>query len=279
MCALLGVSKSGYYGWRDRPPSSRVTRRRGAHREDPPASTPRLEATYGYRRVTAELIDEHGEQVGRHRVARLMRTAGIQGVTRRKFCRTTRRDDRARPAPDLLDRDFTAARPDARWVADITYVPTWAGFLFLAVVLDVFTRQVVGWSMSATQNTELVTRALQMAVARGRPGGVVVHHSDQGCQYTSYDFARACRAAGVERSMGSVGDCFDNAMAESFFATFECELIDRSVFENRNQARMAIFDYIEGFYNTWRRHSSIGNLCPVEFERRWRANLTSSNAA
>ena len=165
--------------------------------------------TYGYRRVTAELIDEQGEQVGRHRVARLMRKAQLQGVTRRKFCRTTRRDDRARPAPDLLDRDFTATAPDQRWVADITYVPTWAGFLFLATVLDVFTRQVVGWSMSSNQNTELVTRALQMAVRRRRPTGVVVHHSDQGCQYTSYDFARACRAARVERSMGSVGDCFD----------------------------------------------------------------------
>jgi putative transposase len=164
-------------------------------------------------------------------------------------------------------------------VADITYVPTWVGFLFFAVVLDVFTRKVVGWSMSANQNTELVTRALQMAVARRRPSGVVVHHSDQGCQYTSYDFARACRAAGVERSMGSVGDCFDNAMAESFFATLECELIDRSVFQNRSQARMAIFDYIEGFYNTWRRHSSIGNLCPAEYERRWRAHVISSNAA
>ncbi len=174
-----------------------------------------------------------------------MRREGLEGVTRRKFCRTTRRDESARPAPDLLERDFSAPAPDQRWVADITYVPTWAGFLFLAIVLDVCTRKVVGWSMSATQNTELVVRALKMAVARQRPTGVVVHHSDQGCQYASYDFARACRAAGVDRSMGSVGDCYDNAMAESFFATLECELIDRSVFENRNQARMAIFDYIE----------------------------------
>ena len=208
-----------------------------------------------------------------------MKKAHLQGVTRRKFCRTTRRDDRARPAPDLLERDFSAPGPDHRWVADITYVPTWAGFLFLAVVLDVYTRKVVGWSMSANQNTELVTRALKMAVSRQKPNGVVVHHSDQGCQYTSYDFARACRAAGVERSMGSVGDCFDNAMAESFFATLECELIDRSVFENRNMARMAIFDFVEGFYNTWRRHSSIGNLCPTEYERRWHAQAPLSNAA
>jgi putative transposase len=138
--------------------------------------------TYGYRRVTAQLVDGRGHAVGRHRVARLMRRAGIQGVTRRKFCRTTRRDERARPVPDLLERDFTAAGPDRRWVADITYVSTWSGFLFLAVVIDVFSRRVVGWSMSSQQRTELVTSALRMAVTRRRPIGVVVHHSDQGCQ-------------------------------------------------------------------------------------------------
>ena len=164
-------------------------------------------------------------------------------------------------------------------MADITYVPTWSGFLFLAVVIDVFSRKVVGWSMSAKQRTELVAHALEMAVQRRRPTGVVVHHSDQGCQYTSYDFAKACRAAGVERSMGSVGDCFDNALAESFFATLECELLDRSVFANRNQARIAVFDFIEAFYNPWRRHSSIGNLSPVEYERRWHAKSLSCEAA
>ena len=278
MCRLFGVSKSGYYGWRSRPASARtladevlIEKIRLVHDQS--------RGTYGYRRVTTELIECHDERVGRHRVARLMAKAQLQGVTRRKFCRTTRRDEQARPVPDLLGRDFTATGPDRRWVADITYVPTWAGFLFLAVVLDVYTRKVVGWSMSANQNTELVTRALNMAVTRQRPTSVVVHHSDQGCQYTSFDFAKACRTAGVERSMGSVGDCFDNAMAESFFATLECELIDRSVFENRNQARMAIFEYIEGFYNTWRRHSSIGNICPSEYERRWRTNNYPSNAA
>ncbi len=278
MCRILGVSTSGYYGWRTRPPSARaisdevLSEKIGLIHDQ-------SRKTYGYRRITSELVDEHDEAVGRHQVARLMRRANLQGVTRRKFCRTTRRDDRARPALDLLERDFSAPAPNRRWVADITYVPTWAGFLFLAVVLDVCTRKVVGWSMSANQNTELVTRALQMATSRQRPDGVVVHHSDQGCQYTSYDFAKACREAGVERSMGSVGDCFDNAMAESFFATLECELIDRSVFENRNMARMAIFDFIEGFYNSWRRHSSIGNVCPAEFERRWHAQATSSHAA
>jgi putative transposase len=278
MCRVLGVSRSGYYGWQSRPPSARALsdevlteRIRAIHAQS--------RGTYGYRRTTDELTDGQGESVGRHRVARLMRLAGIAGVTRRKFCRTTRRNDLDGPAPDLLKRDFTATGPNQRWVADITYVPTWSGFLFLAVVIDVFSRKVVGWSMSANQRTELVVKALRMATETRRPEGVVVHHSDHGCQYTSYDFGKACRAAGVERSMGTVGDCYDNAMAESFFATLECELIDRSAFRNRNEARMAVFDFIEGFYNTWRRHSSVGSLCPDEFERRWHAAFESREAA
>jgi putative transposase len=278
MCRTLGVSTSGYYGWRDRPPSERALadevlteQIREVHQQS--------RQTYGYRRVTAELTDGEGQQVGKHRVARLMRKASIQGVTRRHFCRTTRRDEADQPVPDLINRDFTAPGPDRRWVADITYVPTWSGFVYLAIVLDVFSRRVVGWSMSASLKTEVVTRALRMAVGRRRPAGVVVHHSDHGCQYTSYDFAKACRATRVERSMGSVGDCYDNAMAESFFATLECELIDRSTFESRNQARLAVFDFIEAFYNPWRRHSSLGNLSPAEFERRWHTNPASREAA
>jgi len=181
MCRALGVSTSGYYGWRDRPPSERALadevlteQIRTIHAES--------RRTYGYRRVTAELTDGQGEEVGRHRVARLMRKAGIQGVTRRRFCRTTRRDESDEPVPDLINRDFTASGPDRRWVADITYVPTWQGFVFLAVVLDVFSRRIVGWSMSASLETEVVTRALRMAVGRRRPADVVVHHSDHGCQ-------------------------------------------------------------------------------------------------
>ena len=278
LCRTLGVSTSGYYDWRHRSPSRRAL--------DDEVLTEEIRLvhgqsrqTYGYRRVTAELVDGRGRSVGRHRVARLMRRAGIVGVTRRRFCRTTRRDERARPAPDLLQRDFSAAGPDRRWVADITYVPTWSGLLFLAVVIDVFSRRVVGWSMSAHQRTELVTNALTMAVRRRRPAAVVVHHSDQGCQYTSYDFARACRAAGVERSMGSVGDCYDNALAESFFATLECELLDRAIFPNRNAARVAVFDFVERFYNPWRRHSSIGYISPAEFERRWQPRADACDAA
>ena len=278
MCRVLGVSTSGFYDWRERPASPRALADEVLVEQIRLIHTGSRE-TYGYRRVTAELADDHGMRVGRHRVARLMRRAGIHGVTRRRFCRTTRRDDTGRPAPDLLDRDFTATAPNQRWVADITYIPTWSGFLFLAVVVDVFSRRVVGWAMSSNQRTELVTSALRMAVEQRRPDGVVVHHSDQGCQYTSYDFARACRDASIERSMGSVGDCFDNAMAESFFATLECELLDRSVFPNRNDARMAVFDYIECFYNPKRRHSSIGNLAPAIFEERWHATADLRDAA
>ncbi len=277
-CRVLGVSTSGYYGWRSRPPSVRSLADEVLTEQIRMIHT-QSRQTYGYRRIRAELVDGHRLAVGRHRVARLMRQAGIQGVTRRKFCRTTRRDDWAQPVPDLLRRDFSATAPDRAWVADVTYVPTWSGFLFLAVVVDVFSRRVIGWAMSANQRTELVTAALRMAVVRRRPIGVVVHHSDQGCQYTSYDFARACRQAGVERSMGSVGDCYDNALAESFFATLECELLDRTVFANRNAARLAIFDFIERFYNPWRRHSSIGDLSPAEFERRWHAKSHACDAA
>ena len=265
MCRVLGVSKSGYYCWLNRPPSLRAI--------DDEVMTEKIisihaqsRKTYGYRRIRDELVDEHKEHVSKHRVARLMRNAGIEGVTRRKFCRTTRRDESARPAPDLLERDFQADAPDRRWVADITYVPTWSGFLFLAIVLDVFSRRVVGWSMSANQNTELVTRALQMAVTRRRPDGVVVHHSDQGCQYTSYDFARACRAANVERSMGSVGDCFDNAVIESFWSRMQVELLNRRRWSTRIELASAIFDYLEIFHNRQRRHSSLSMLTPVEFE-------------
>ena len=179
MCTLLGVSKSGYYCWRERPPSKRALDDAVLSEKIHQIHT-QSRGTYGYRRIRDELVDEHGVDVGDGRVARLMRLAELQGVTRRKFCRTTLRDESARPAPDLLERDFSAPEPDQRWVADITYVPTWAGFLFLAIVLDVCTRKIVGWSMSATQNTELVSRALKMAVARQRPRGVVVHHSDQG---------------------------------------------------------------------------------------------------
>ena len=168
--------------------------------------------------------------------------------------------------PDLVERRFQADVPDQLWVADIIYVPTWAGFVFLAVVVDAFSRRVVGWSRASHLRTELVLEAPNMALWQRCPGSVI-HHSDQGSQCTSYAFGKRCREMGVMPSMGSVGDCFDNTMAESFFATLECELIDRRVFRTQAEARMAIFEYIEGWYNPHRRHSRLGYLSPVNFER------------
>lgn len=264
-CRVLGVSPSGYYAWRNRVPSARaasdaalLSRIRAIHA--------RSKGTYGMPRVRAELA-ACGTRVSRKRVARLMRAAGLAGVSRRKGCRTTRRGLDARPVPDLVARKFVADAPDWLWVADITYVPTWAGFLYLAVVLDAFSRRVVGWAMANHLRTELVLDALNMALWRRRPEGVI-HHSDQGCQYTSIAFGSRCREAGVRPSMGSVGDCFDNAMCESFFATLECELLDRTRFRTQAEARPAIFDFIEGWYNTHRRHSGLDYLSPIDYEKR-----------
>jgi putative transposase len=195
-----------------------------------------------------------------------MRAAGLEGVSRRKGWKTTVRDANARPAPDLVERAFTAEGPNRLWVADITYIPTWAGFLFLAVVLDAWSRLIVGWAMATHLRTELVLQALNVAVSQRQPTSVV-HHSDQGCQYTSVAFGKRCREAGVRPSMGSVGDCFDNAMCESFFATLECELLDRQTLRTQAEARLAVFDFIEGWYNTQRRHSGIGYLSPIAYER------------
>jgi putative transposase len=269
MCRLLGVSPSGYYAWAKRQPSRRartdaalVAQIRTAHAAS--------RGTYGVPRVHAELAAE-GIRVGRKRVARLMSQAGLAGVSRRKFVTTTVKGD-GRQAPDLVERNFTAEAPDRLWVADITYVPSWAGFLYLAVVLDAFSRRVVGWAMATTLATQLVLDALNMALLMRRPRGVI-HHSDQGSQYTSIAFGHRCREAGVRPSMGSVGDAYDNAMCESFFATLECELLARHRFKTPAEARTAIFQFIEGFYNPRRRHSSIGYLSPIDCERRHQAMI------
>ena len=223
--------------------------------------------SYGAPRIQAELAGQ-GTRVSRKRVARVMRQAGLAGASRRKGTRTTRRDPQARPAPDLVERKFHADAPNRLWVADTTYVPTQAGFLYVAIVLDVFSRRVVGWSMDRRHRTELVLGALDMAVQQRRPDSVI-HHSDQGCQHTSFAFRERCRKWGVTQSMGSAGDCFDNAMAESFFATLECELLDRARFRNRRQARRAIFEFIERWYNRHRRHKGIGQQSPMAFERNY----------
>jgi putative transposase len=265
MCRVLEVSTSGYYAWRKRPLSARA-QRDAELRARIRLIHERSRGTYGRPRVHAEL-KEAGERVAAKRVGRLMREESLEGVSRRKRITTTVRGADARPATDLVDRNFAANGPDELWVADITYVPTWAGFLYLAVVLDAWSRRVVGWAMTDHLSTELVVDALDMALWQRRPESVV-HHSDQGCQYTSTAFGSRCREMGVRPSMGSVGDCYDNAMCESFFATLECELLDRQMLRTHAEARRAIFEFIEGWYNPHRRHSSLGYLSPVNFERR-----------
>jgi putative transposase len=272
LCRVLGVSPSGFWAWRARPRSARAASD-GALTERIRAIHAASRGTYGAPRIRAELVAA-GTGCARKRVARLMRDAGLAGVHRRRHVRTTRRAAGASAAPDLVGRDFSASGPDRLWVADITYLPTDAGFLYLAAVVDAWSRRVVGWSMAGHLRTELVTAALDMALVARRPGAGLVHHSDHGCQYTSVAFGRRLAEAGVAPSMGSVGDAYDNALAESFFASLESELIDRTSWATPTEARAAVFEYIEVFYNRQRRHSAIGYLSPDEFERRYRPAAT-----
>ncbi len=272
MARVLGVSKAGYYAWRQRPAS--------AHAMADAALLKRVRTihagsrqTYGAPRVHADLRGR-GERHSRKRIARLMREAGLVGASHRRGGPiTTRRDKDARPAPDLVDRNFSATAPNQLWVADITYVPTAAGFLYLAVVLDAWSRKIVGWSMANHLHTELVLDAMAMAVGQRRPKDVI-HHSDQGSQYTSMAFGKRCREAGVRPSMGSVGDAYDNAMAESFFSTLEAELLSRRRFTSQAEARMACFSYIEGWYNPARLHSGLGYRSPITYEADMQAAMT-----
>jgi putative transposase len=274
MCRRLGVSTAGYYAWLKRLPSARAV-------ADARLSTTihlihaGSRGTYGAPRVHAELAHDHDVHCGRKRVARLMRIAGLRGVCRRRYVRTTRRDELAELSDDLVHRQFHTSEPNRLWVADVTYLPTWQGFLYLAVILDAFSRRVVGWSMASYLRTELVLDALEMALWNRRPEPGLVHHTDHGSQYTSLAFGRRCREAGIAQSMGSVGDSYDNALAESFFASLECELIDRSRWRSFTEARMAIFDYLECFYNPRRRHSSLGYLSPADYERRPPSHTTA----
>jgi putative transposase len=274
MARVLGVSKAGYYAWRHRPPS--------AHARADEVLLARIKTvyissrqTYGAPRVHAELRAV-GERHGRKRIARLMRAAGLVGASRRRSGPiTTQRDKQARPAPDLVERDFQAAGPNRLWVADITYVPTAAGFLYLAVVVDVWSRRVVGWAMANHLRAELVVDALNMALGQRRPRDVI-HHSDQGSQYPSLAFGKRCKEAGVRPSMGSVADAYDNALCESFFATLEGELLERRRFTSQIEARMACFSFIEGFYNPTRRHSALGYRSPICYEQEMQTDRQSA---
>jgi transposase InsO family protein len=274
MCRLLGVSTSGFWAWLRRGPSARsledarlTGRIRALHRAS--------RDTYGSPRIRMDLRAE-GIRVGRRRVARLMRAEGIRGISRRRSRPTTVRDPRATPFPDLVRRRFAADGPDRLWVADITELPTLRGPLLLASVLDAWSRRCVGWAMDPRADAALVIRALDMALhGRGRVEGLV-HHSDHGTQYTSHAFRARLREAGIAGSMGRIGDSYDNAMAESFFASLETELIDRSRWHTHEAARLAVFDWIEGFYNRVRRHSALGHLSPMAYEGRYRVGVTAA---
>jgi len=265
LCRMLGVSKSGYYAWRSRPPSNK-SRQDATLTEKIREIHGRSRETYGYPRVHAELRSL-GVRCGRRRVARLMKVAGLRGCMRgKKRRRTTRRDPRAAPAPDLLRRDFVAGRPNRVWLADITYVPTREGFLYLAFILEVHSRRIVGWSMDSHMRTELVVDALEMAVWRRKPSAGLVHHSDRGVQYTAISFGKRLEEVGIVPSMGRTGSALDNAMAESFIATLKTELVHRRRFPDREVARSAIFEYLEGFYNRRRLHSALSYQSPMSYE-------------
>jgi putative transposase len=264
-CRLLGVSRSGYYEWAANRPSARalqdaelIERIRAIHKDNL--------GVYGSPRIHADLRLAHGVRVGRKRVERLMRQAGISGMVRRKRGRTTISVPGVRVADDLVERQFRPAAPNQLWVADITYLRTWEGWLYLAAVQDAYSRAIVGWSMTEHMRAELVVDALQMAVARRRPEPGLIHHSDQGSQYVSLAFGQAAREAGIARSMGSRGDAYDNAVAESFFATLKKELVHRRSWPTRRELTSEVFEFVEAFYNTTRRHSTLGYLSPAQYE-------------
>lgn len=265
MCRVLGVSESGYHAWRRRPPS-RHAQRDVELRVAIRAAHARSGGTYGAPRLLEDLRDA-GHRVGRKRIARLLRREGLHGVSKRRGPPRRRRvTPETPPAPDLVKRTFRATAPNQLWVADITYIPTAAGFLYLAVVLDVFSRRVIGWAMRDTLHTTVVLDALDMAAMQRRATDVV-HHSDQGSQYSAFAFGQRCKTLGVRPSMGSRGDAYDNAMAESFFSTLECECLAKHRFASHTDARMVLFRYIEGWYNPHRRHSALGQRSPLAFEQ------------
>ena len=266
MCRVLKVSRGGYYAWRVRPESQRTkTDRqlteviRGLHTDS--------KGVYGSPKITADLRDE-GYGHGRHKVARLMRLADLRGCPKRRFRVTTQRDPSHAVARNILQQNFAAAAPNQRWVADITYISTHQGWIYLAIVMDLYSRRIVGWSMSRWMNRRIVVDALLMAINARQPQGKLIHHSDRGAQYTSDDFKNELAKHGIEASMSSTGNCYDNAVAESFFGLLKRERVNRVRYRTREEARADLFWYIEVFYNRKRRHGFLGNISPVEFEHK-----------
>ena len=278
MCRVLGVSRSGFHAWERRAPSARALADQALTSRIAEIHTGSMQ-TYGSPRVHAELRLEDGVSVGRKRVERLMRSAGLSGQIRRRRGKTTIRVQGVRTAPDLVDRDFDPTEVNRLWCADITYIRTWEGWLYLASVMDCYSRRIVGWALADHLRAEIVIDALEMAVARRRPDRGLVHHSDQGSQYTSLVFTRRCRSVGIDVSMGSRGDCFDNSAIESFHATLKKDLIHRRSWPSKAEARTAIFSYIEAFYNRRRRHSRLGMRSPADFETSTRIDRGTGLAA
>jgi putative transposase len=275
-CELLSVSTSGFYAWASRAPSDRelsdawlIERIKIVHAEN--------RGVYGSRRVTAELRLGEGVVVSRKRVQRLMRAAGLSGLVARKRGHTTIRVPGVRVADDLVERRFRPDRPDVLWVADITYLRTWEGWVYLAAVQDTFSRRIVGWSMAEHMRAELVVDALEMALHRRRPNPGLICHSDQGSQFVSLAFGQKARDAGIAVSMGSKGCAYDNAVAESFFATLKKELVHRRTWPTRRELISEVFEFVEGFYNTTRRHSTLGYLSPAQFETITQTTINKEN--
>jgi putative transposase len=273
MCEVLGVSRSGFHGWERRAPSDRALTDAWLTEKIKDIHE-RARGVYGSRRVQAELRLGQSIRISRRRARRLMRAAGISGLVKVKRGRTTIRVPGVRVADDLVERQFRPSGPNVVWVADITYLRTWEGWLYLAAVQDTYSRMIVGWAMAEHMRAELVVDALKMGLHRRRPEGGLIHHSDAGGQYVSLAFGQQARDAGIAVSMGSKGDCFDNAVAESFFATIKKELVHRQPWPTRRELGSAVFEYVEAFYNRHRRHSTLDYLSPEEFER---GRITTTN--
>ena len=274
MCKQLRVSRSGFYAWLERGPSRRVRRDRQLSVQIAAVHN-KSRGTYGSPSIRDHLV-ENGERVGRKRVARLMREQGLSGNPLKKFKHTTDSTHGRPVARNLVNRVFEVAHPNSLWVTDITYIWTWEGFLYLSVILDVFSRRVVGWAIDDSMHTDLALDALRMAVRERQPAGRLVHHSDRGSQYASLAYQQELKGSGMICSMSRKGDCWDNAVAESFFATLKRELIYRQSWPTKARVIAAIENYITEFYNSWRRHTALGGMSPMRYEAAARAEALAA---